>query len=342
LVLFSVAFFGHHSMAFTLLGTFGVAAVVGILLRYWQEAIGSIEFNTKDRNYTLVSLFCIVLFLYYWITVGQLRGQFNRVLGIVLFYKQTGQATIEQATAPPTIDIIGITVPAVLSWAAPLLALAIIVGLSGLLTVRKLLRHRNSGYPMQYALLGTFVMTGYGVAYLIGGRDAVIRILPEISVIVAPLVAFTSSDFLNKRGGPYFILLLIILIVGSGVMTPAVAIPERSGDVFKPQITENEVESAKWAQMYSDNISGGAYYIGYIYWNQIKSGGTSEGKELNRILTHPSPNKIKEYKNRSDGTVFVYRKYFTKFFNISRPLTDGKIYSTGQTTIHISYNGSDV
>jgi hypothetical protein len=276
----------------------------------------------------------IITALYYWLTIGQLRGQVNRVL-LILSINDAGASEAVSQTAglsPPTVVIFGYTLPSILAWAAPLLAIAILIGYTGLIGVEKFY-NKDTHFPYQYAAGAIVLFGGFGLSFAIGGQSAVRRILPSITIFTTPVIALIARDLQIKKGGKVLVLVLCSFVFIAAIISPAVAVADRSDSDFKPISTSSNVASTDWALEHGETVVSDSWVQGHLHLEDVRNGLMPTVDREAYVLSRSDAADTSDYheyvESPPDDSIFIWQSYFGPYYNIQEPTNHSKVYHNG-------------
>ncbi|QZP38246.1 hypothetical protein [Halobaculum magnesiiphilum] len=319
-----------------------IVSLTGLTLCLWivQSITDRISPSLLDtdqwgtsRSYGLAILFCATAFIHYMIYIKQFKGYYGRITTILNLDRGTAQQVVSESTHPPTIEVLGYTPPAVLSWATPLLVLAIISGIAALIIVSKSIRGEDQILPLQYSAVAVSIVGVYGVAYLIGGRAAGIRLLPQVTVVAAPLVSIIFVSLLRRRGLPLVYGLVGILLI-AGIFTPAVSIPERTAGDYRPTASHSDLANVEWTTRHADHFMSDTFLVQVAHWKRLSTGTQSSEPEGIIGLRQSDPESVEMYLHPEDSSLLIHRAYFTRYYGVQRPHSANLVYTNGETTVH--------
>jgi len=330
LLLTGAAFFGHHSIAFSLSLTIIFLYIGYIIIQLFPD-LRDKEIGHYKNSYIPVALSVILVTIsYYWLEIGQMRGQINRVGLILSITQATGSEAIEQTTSgsPPSVEIFGSTLPVILSWGAPLLILIVLVAIAGCISVSYIFTPLTLNFPGSYLIASFAMFSVFGISYLIGGNVAVIRLLPAVTVVVAPLFAFIGKWVFPKKFGRPLLIGIVVLCIISGIFTPWVAIAERPDDDYSPIISNTEYAAGNWAQSHSTEIASGDGMVSFLEWNSVGNGDNMNNYQA--VLIRSKPENLTQYQSHwQSESVFIYRSRYSSYYKLKQPNDKNLVYNSG-------------
>lgn len=276
--------------------------------------------------------------IYSYIVAGYLRMQTMRVfwLSLSLFGSSNGGQSVVSDTGlsgTPTVSLFGWQFPDILMWAAPILASAGLLVLTTYLLLYLFIQKCNLG-PIQYIAVAALIFSIFGVFFAAGSPAS--RALPSVVVLLAPVGGWTVYRMIDIQpsAGQLVAVILIVVTVMGGILTPPVAKAELSNDDFRAGMTAGEVATVEFAAANIDSGQASLYAAGlerHIIGSQPQMGVEPT---LKPTLNNNERKSLQVYTmNANNGTATVYFDYYRTAYEIPPPDTN-RVFSAGNASIY--------
>lgn len=341
LVLCLSGFLSHHLIAALIIGTSGLIWLTHTSI----SKLHSIGVGFKNQLPTPLFGVALIMFIgsvYYWILTDYLSYQSSRIITIFSFSTGHGSEAIDSSssTAPSVVFVDGLLPPAI-QWAGPMLVIVLISTITGFTFLLELSKQvqNHSKAASQYTIIALMIFGGFSAIYAIGGQGPLSRVFHAVTVLTAPLMAYTVDIDYNKYVAWSDTILVIILaacIVTAGILSPAVAMSDRTEEDFSPTGSHQDIAAIHFVDTYSSNPVSDGYLSSASLWY----GSNLGSQQIDRVLTHTDRDKFNNYyKAIEEGDHIVYRSLFKDRYGINEPKL-GKIYTNKNVSIYSLKAGS--